>query len=133
MRRRPLCCAGLRQAADMRCLPRVSCGISREPHWSPPPRYLRQADVARGSILDFRVLVLPGLYGSGPEHWQSRWQRLYPFFERVEQAQWDVPDLDAWSERLDESLRTAALPTLIVAHSFGCLTTVHRAAQSASS
>jgi len=34
----------------------------------------------------FRVLVAPGLHNSGPDHWQSRWQRLYPRFERVEQA-----------------------------------------------
>ena len=49
--------------------------------------------MARSSILDFRILIVPGLHGSGPDHWQSRWQRLYPYFERIEQAQWDVPDL----------------------------------------
>lgn len=102
-------------------------------------------------LADFRVLVVPGLHGSGPEHWQSRWQRLYPAFERVEQAQWDVPELPVWSARLQDVLRQPARPharqqlhnplqhqqrdapanqqpTLIVAHSFGCLTTVHSAA-----
>lgn len=103
-------------------------------------------------LSDFRVLVVPGLHGSGPEHWQSRWQRLYPAFERVEQAHWDVPELPVWSGRLQEVLRQPARsgqrtslsaphqerdtpanqqPTLIVAHSFGCLTTVHGAAMDA--
>lgn len=79
-------------------------------------------------LADFRVLVVPGLHGSGTEHWQSRWQQLHPFFERVEQAQWDTPDLPVWSQRLQEVLQRELRPTLIVAHSFGCLTTVHRAA-----
>lgn len=79
-------------------------------------------------LSDYRVLVVPGLHGSGPEHWQSRWQRLYPSFERVEQAQWDQPELPRWSQRLGEVLARSARPTVIVAHSFGCLATVHRAA-----
>ena len=77
-------------------------------------------------LQDFRVLIVPGLYNSGPEHWQTRWQRLHPNFERVEQDNWDVPDLDVWSERLASVLRKSSQPTVIVAHSFGCLTTVHR-------
>jgi len=82
-----------------------------------------------GRIADFRVLVVPGLHGSGPEHWQTRWQRLYPAFERVEQQHWSLPDLPVWSACLQESLeKRSSQPIVIVAHSFGCLTTVHRAA-----
>ncbi|WP_342119303.1 RBBP9/YdeN family alpha/beta hydrolase [Pseudoduganella sp. OTU4001] len=72
---------------------------------------------------EFRVLVAPGLHNSGPEHWQSRWQRLYPRFERVEQDRWSDPVLRRWADRLDEVLDQDRRPTLIVAHSFGCLTT----------
>ncbi len=72
---------------------------------------------------EFRVLVAPGLHNSGPEHWQSRWQRLYPRFERVEQERWSDPVLLRWADRLDEVLDEDRRPTLIVAHSFGCLTT----------
>jgi predicted alpha/beta hydrolase family esterase len=82
--------------------------------------------MAGSSILDFRILVVPGLHGSGPAHWQTRWQRLFPYFERVEQLQWDVPDLHVWSDRLDKVLRQSSQPALIVAHSFGCLAAVHR-------
>lgn len=75
----------------------------------------------------FRVLVAPGLHGSGPEHWQTRWERLHPQFERVEQEHWDVPQLAVWSSRLGSVLRQSSRPTLIIAHSFGCLATVHAA------
>ncbi|RZI94330.1 MAG: alpha/beta hydrolase, partial [Rubrivivax sp.] len=34
-----------------------------------------------------RVLLLPGWQNSGPDHWQSRWERLHGD-ERVEQHDW---------------------------------------------
>jgi predicted alpha/beta hydrolase family esterase len=79
------------------------------------------------ALSGFRVLVVPGLHNSGPGHWQTRWQQLAPDFERVEQANWDVPMLHDWSLQLAQQLRRSARPTLIIAHSFGCLTTIHQA------
>jgi predicted alpha/beta hydrolase family esterase len=76
---------------------------------------------------DCRVLIVPGLHGSEPEHWQSHWQRLYPSFERVEQADWNAPDLSAWSAQVRQALLRSSKPTLVVAHSFGCLATIHAA------
>lgn len=73
----------------------------------------------------FRVLVVPGLHDSGTGHWQTRWQALYPGFERVQQDDWSQPDLPRWSARLDELRARDPRPTLLVAHSFGCLTAVH--------
>lgn len=89
---------------------------------------LQRAATQPSRLADYRVLVAPGLHGSGPEHWQSRWQRLYPAFERVEQGNWSEAELPRWSRRLGEVLAQDGRPTVIVAHSFGCLTTVHRAA-----
>ncbi len=80
-----------------------------------------------GSLAKFRVVIAPGLDNSGPEHWQSRWQRLYPSFERVQQDDWSNPDLPAWSTRVDE-VRDRR-PTIIVAHSFGCLASVRSVAR----
>jgi predicted alpha/beta hydrolase family esterase len=82
------------------------------------------SDAASALIRDCRVLVVPGLHGSGPGHWQSRWERLYPAFERVEQDCWERPDLPVWSQRLQQVLGERRTPSLLVAHSFGCLTTV---------
>jgi hypothetical protein len=83
-------------------------------------------------VSGFRVLIVPGLHGSDHRHWQSRWQCLYPSFERVVQERWDVPHLPTWSERLAQVLKQSTRPTLAVAHSFGCLTTLHCAHAGAS-
>jgi predicted alpha/beta hydrolase family esterase len=82
---------------------------------------------------EYRVLIAPGLHNSGPDHWQSRWQRLFPAFERVQQDDWETPDLPRWSARVDAVRRRStgpmSRPTLIVAHSFGALATVHSVAR----
>lgn len=83
------------------------------------------------ALSNFGVLVAPGLNNSGLDHWQTRWEGLYPEFERVEQWRWDCPDLHAWSAQVGHALRRSARPTIVVAHSFGCLATVHRAATGA--
>jgi len=87
----------------------------------------------RGAFEQFRVLIAPGLHGSGPDHWQSRWQRLFPAFERVRQEDWEVPDLMCWSARVDQVRRqggaAARKPVLIVGHSFGALATAHSVAR----
>ncbi len=79
----------------------------------------------------FRVLTLPGLYGSGADHWQSRWEAQHPWFERVEQDDWATPDLPRWADKLEQALHASDKPVLIAAHSFGCLTTVHAAVRGA--
>ena len=81
--------------------------------------------MATCSLPDYRVLIVPGLHNSEPQHWQSHWQRLYPGFERVEQDDWEHPRLETWSARLDQARARDSRPTLIVAHSFGCLTAAH--------
>jgi predicted alpha/beta hydrolase family esterase len=81
----------------------------------------------------FRILIAPGLHNSGPDHWQSRWQHLFPAFERVQQDDWAAPDLPRWSARVDELRRRGSdrRPLLIVGHSFGSLATVHSLARDA--
>ena len=71
------------------------------------------------------VRIIPGLGGSGPAHWQSRWLQLRPECRRVEQRDWDDPDPDAWSAALDASVRAAPAPVVLVAHSLGCALVGH--------
>jgi predicted alpha/beta hydrolase family esterase len=75
------------------------------------------------------VLVLPGIGGSGPLHWQSRWQALEPSYRRVMVPDWDLPELEAWVSSLDSAVAAAGTPPVIVAHSLGCLAVVHWAAR----
>lgn len=58
------------------------------------------------------VLIVPGLGGSGPGHWQSIWQARNPNYRRVEQLDWDEPDLEGWTANLDAAVRAAAPPVV---------------------
>jgi predicted alpha/beta hydrolase family esterase len=69
-----------------------------------------------------RAYLLPGWQGSGPDHWQSRWERLHGDL-RVEQDDWLWPRRGDWMARLDETLADLpadAAPAVLVAHSLGC-------------
>jgi predicted alpha/beta hydrolase family esterase len=66
------------------------------------------------------VLIIPGLGGSGPDHWQSRWRARLADARRVEQADWDKPDRPGWIARLDEAVAHAKQPPILVAHSLSC-------------
>ncbi len=66
------------------------------------------------------VLILPGWQGSGPDHWQSRWERLHGYV-RVEQHDWQRPLRGDWIARLEEMLLACDEPAVLVAHSLGCL------------
>jgi len=75
-----------------------------------------------------RVITVPGLNGSGPEHWQTWIERQFPRSVRVQQHRWDQPDLAAWSRAVERSLACSfeqpGFPVFLVAHSFGCLAAV---------
>lgn len=73
-------------------------------------------------------LIVPGLGDSGADHWQTLWEQRFPDARRVQQVHWDRPDLERWS---DQVVRTLAAhgDAWIVAHSFGCLATVHALAR----
>jgi hypothetical protein len=63
------------------------------------------------------VLILPGLGGSEPGHWQSLWQVRHPEYVRVEQADWLAPRRLAWVIRLEAAVRAAPGRVVLVAHS----------------
>lgn len=70
------------------------------------------------------VLVVPGLNGSGPRHWQSIWELRHPEFHRVEQASWDRPRLGDWAIALERAVRRHER-VILVAHSLGCALVAH--------
>jgi predicted alpha/beta hydrolase family esterase len=74
------------------------------------------------------VLIMPGIGGSGPLHWQSRWQVLEPTYQRVQVPDWDRPELSEWLAALDAAVQATGQPPVIVAHSLGCLAVAHWAA-----
>ncbi len=74
--------------------------------------------------MNMTTLILPGVGGSEPEHWQSWLEEQLDDAKRIEQADWNNPVLHTWRQPLDHALLTAAEPVWIVAHSFGCLVTM---------
>ncbi len=76
-----------------------------------------------------QVLILPGWQGSGPAHWQSRWEALHGY-RRVEQHDWMRPLRGDWSMRLEEEVIARPAGVVLVAHSLGCLLVAAWAAHS---
>jgi uncharacterized protein len=75
-----------------------------------------------------RLLIVPGLHGSGPDHWQSWIERQHPGAVRIQLADWGHADLTLWAAAIDEALqRHRAGAWLVAAHSFGCLALAHHA------
>jgi serine hydrolase len=72
-----------------------------------------------------RVFLLPGLYDSGPDHWQSRWERSHPTFRRVVQRHWEAPDRGEWVATLDDAIAASGEPVVLAAHSLGCSLVAH--------
>lgn len=72
-----------------------------------------------------RVVTVPGLHGSEGAHWQTWLERQFARSLRVEQADWDAPDLAKWTQSLRELLARERGPFVLAAHSFGCLVAAH--------
>jgi predicted alpha/beta hydrolase family esterase len=72
-----------------------------------------------------RLVTVPGLHGSDGAHWQTWLERQFPRSLRVEQDDWDAPDLDVWGRALEALLARERGPFLLAAHSFGCLVAAH--------
>jgi len=75
------------------------------------------------------TIIVPGVGGSEYDHWQSKLQRELVSCSRVQQQDWNLPILKDWVAQFIETLNKAQDPVQIVAHSFGCLTTVAALAQ----
>ncbi|MDM5086508.1 alpha/beta hydrolase [Aeromonas rivipollensis] len=71
-----------------------------------------------------KILLVPGLHNSGPDHWQSRWHQQFPQWQRMLGLPWDKPDLTVWSAKLASKLRSRRSRVHLVAHSFGALTAI---------
>ena len=67
------------------------------------------------------VLIVPGLNGSGPDHWQSAWEDERIDCARIQQSNWEEPDPLLWMCKIDAAIAAQAGPIVIVAHSLGCL------------
>src|SRR5690554_6208840 len=82
---------------------------------------------------EVRYLIVPGWNGSPADHWQSHWQRVLPDCSRVQQENWSMPQRAAWVAQLEQQIATEQRPVVLIAHSLGCITVSHWAAQASPS
>ena len=78
---------------------------------------------------DADIIFVPGLNGSGLDHWQTRWQQKLRTARRVEQVDWDRPKRDDWAGNVAAAVAEAERPVLLIAHSLGVHAVVHAAEQ----
>ena len=67
--------------------------------------------------------IIPGYQGSGADHWQTWIETTQPNFHRIQQRDWDNPNLVEWAENIDKAIADYDPDSVVlVAHSLGCLT-----------
>jgi predicted alpha/beta hydrolase family esterase len=77
-----------------------------------------------------RLVIVPGLHGSGSGHWQTWLHGQVPDSVRVDQDFWSVPDIERWADRIAETIDALGTgPHVVAAHSFGCLAALHATAR----
>ena len=64
--------------------------------------------------------TVPGLLGSGSDHWQSRWERERADTHRIDLGDWQDPNRTVWMSRIDQAVAAVRAPVVLVAHSLGC-------------
>ena len=74
------------------------------------------------------TLILPGLFDSGPDHWQSHWERMDATCRRVQQADWATPRCADWVASLHAAVAALDGQAVLVAHSSSCALVAHWAA-----
>lgn len=83
------------------------------------------------SVRPRRILLVPGIGNSGPEHWQSRWESEDNACLRVQQRDWDHPVCAEWCAMLEAAITNTGPEVIIAAHSLGALLVAHWATRTA--
>lgn len=65
------------------------------------------------------VLTLSGLWDSGPQHWQTHWERKHGW-QLVPHRDFATPDREEWVGELDAAIGACSEPPVLAAHSLAC-------------
>ena len=72
-----------------------------------------------------KLLIIPGLGGSGEHHWQSFWLDKFDNSIAVVQDDWNTPKLEDWLNKLNDSISKLDEPVILVAHSLAVSLVLH--------
>ncbi len=93
------------------------------PHTNRSPAALHDDIIS--ALSGYDIIMVPGLDGSGPQHWQSHWEILFTennlTVDRVRQHDWRHPVRAHWRAGLAEAIRGRDQPVLLLAHSLGAV------------
>lgn len=73
------------------------------------------------------LLFVPGLGGSGPHHWQSRWAEKLSTGRAIDLPNPDNPSCGAWTRAIIDAVNACQQPVVLIAHSLGSIAVVHAA------
>ena len=76
---------------------------------------------------DADILIIPGMGGSGPDHWQTRWASRLSTARLIEQADWITPKREPWVAEIVRAVLASERPIVLVAHSLGSQAVAHAA------
>jgi uncharacterized protein len=75
-------------------------------------------------------LIVPGYGNSGPNHWQSHYEKKLPNCVRIEQKSWDAPTMRDWVTEIDHAVKQYQPETVVlISHSLGGIAIAHWANQ----
>jgi predicted alpha/beta hydrolase family esterase len=70
-------------------------------------------------------VIVPGIWNSGPDHWQTLWQDGRAADDglvvRIEPSSWSEPDVDDWVAAITRAVTASDEPPVLIAHSLGVL------------
>jgi uncharacterized protein len=75
----------------------------------------------RMRVSDLDILIVPGLGGSGPDHWQSRWAQKLSTARIVEPEDPFSPSRDAWVGQILREIDASTRRVALVGHSLGSI------------
>ncbi|WP_186297578.1 RBBP9/YdeN family alpha/beta hydrolase [Sedimenticola selenatireducens] len=77
-------------------------------------------------------IIVPGYQNSGPDHWQTLWEKRLLNSRRNQPSSWDHPEHDDWVIALNRAVDSTTDPIIFIAHSLGTITVAEWARQYAS-
>jgi predicted alpha/beta hydrolase family esterase len=74
--------------------------------------------------------IVPGLGNSGPEHWQTFFEKSGDNFQRINQQEWDAPKCEDWITTIDKAISGYEPSNVVlIGHSLGCSTIAYWASR----